>query len=105
MLIILSPREKCVLSGRKLCFKQSSILTLEKSQELCLVLGERIGKVCAGPWVLGKAILGLRPVTTREDCGSRTDKLSLHCGKAICTAAIMLHQFILCDTWGTSKFY
>ena len=92
------------LVGNSDCFKQSSILMLEKSQELCLVLGERIGKVCTGPWVLGKAVLGLRPATTREDCGSCTDELSLHCGKAICTAVSMLHQLILCNTWGTSKF-
>lgn len=49
------------------CFKQSSILMLEKSQELSLVLGGRIVKVCAGPWVLGKAILALRVAITRED--------------------------------------
>lgn len=35
------------LVGNSDCFKQSSILTLEKSQ----VLGGRIGKVSAGPWV------------------------------------------------------
>lgn len=39
------------LVGNSDCFKQSSILTLEKSQELRLVLGGRIGKVSAGPWV------------------------------------------------------
>ena len=80
------------------CFKQSSIVTLEKS--LRLVLGERIGKVCAGPWALGEAILGLRTATTREDCDSCTGELSQRCGKAACTAASMLHPFILCDTWG-----
>lgn len=93
----------CLL-GNSVCLKQSSILMLEKSQELRLVLGKRIGKVYAGPWVLGKAILGLRLATTREDCGFCTDELSLHCGKAVCTAASMLHQLILCDTWGISKF-
>lgn len=39
------------LVGNLDCFKQSSILMLEKSQELCLVLGGRIGKVSASPWV------------------------------------------------------
>lgn len=39
------------LVGNSDCFKQSSILMLEKSQELSLVLGGRIGKVSAGPWV------------------------------------------------------
>lgn len=39
------------LVGNSDCFKQSSILTLEKSQELRLVLGGRIGKVSTGPWV------------------------------------------------------
>lgn len=83
------------LVGNSDCFKQNSILMLERSQELRLVSGGRIGKVCAGPCVLGKAIWGLRPATAREDCGSGTDELSLHCGKAVCTAASMLHRFIL----------
>lgn len=47
-------RVSCLV-GNSDCFKQSSILMLEKSQELRLVLGERSGKVCTGPWVLGKA--------------------------------------------------
>lgn len=71
---------------------------LEKTQELHFVLGENVGKVCAGPWVLGLAIFGLRPAITREDCGSCTDELSLLCENDISTAASMLHQFILCDT-------
>lgn len=48
------------------CFEQSSILMLEKSQELSLVLGERTGKVYAGPWVFGKAVLGFSPAITRR---------------------------------------
>lgn len=39
------------LVGNSDCFKQNSTLILEKSQELGLVLGGRIGKVSAGPWV------------------------------------------------------
>lgn len=36
------------LVGNLDCFKQSSILMLQKSQELRLALGGRAGKVCAG---------------------------------------------------------
>lgn len=103
MLIILSPREKCVWSGRELRLFQTKLYTDtgEKSRAVPCIRRKNWQGVC---WPLGKAIMGLRPATTRENHGSYTAELSLHCGKAICPAASMLHQLIHCDTWGTSKF-
>lgn len=54
------------LVGNSDCSKQSSILTLEKSQKLCLALGEGAGKGCAGPWALGRAMLGGSPAAQQE---------------------------------------